>query len=825
MMFLSGMTCRSGCSRLLGWFGHSRLGRILVLSMLCVTRSHGQEPTIMLEDEVTVASADEAKPASNNGNIVEALSDMVVIGTRTKKAWLDTAGAVTSVDRDELARSGADDLGGIVKYDPTVVVPFDMTTGDGATAYAGFGSSSFNIRGTEGNRVGVEVDGIRQPPEYASTSFDAGSETGSGGMGRDYFDPAMFQLVEVLKGGASALYGSDAMGGMVSMKTLEADDLLNDKTWGGMSRIQYFSRNEGLAWQLGGATRQGDFDVMLVYAGRENQETLNNGSIPPDPMQFESSALLGKIGYSNGDHKFLLTLENYSRHVHAEMRSALNPPIPLFQLFTKSIDNWQDVSRQRISLNWNYEPLNGWIDSLDTHLYYQDARIKTRNYSTNPPRVSGLPPAWGIPFLDGRNRLQRIEFDTQIYGINTIGRRDFELFGMKHHFLGGLDISQENSANTFDRIETSGLVVIDPITQRPAASTQTIASDRLSFAPSETNRVGLFVQDEVELDDRWVLTAGLRGDFHQINANVNGAYLARLSALLGAGLKPASDYENFSLSPRFDIQYKVTDRTRLYAGYGMGIRNPTAEELTMIFEHPSNGFQQITIPNPDLAEELSHAFKLGYKGEAEVGRFGIEAFFTKYNDYIETNVPVGTLPGGAVLVSTQNIGEAIIYGAELSGEWNVGETYKSLNGFSMGLATGRVYGENQTKDTAINNVEPWKTVGWIAYQEPDAKYGVKLLGTYTAEVTRTDDITASGRMFHPPAWFTLDLQTWWRPTEGLTINAGVNNIFNEKYWNWSTVRRGGGHLGLSGFGGQAASVNDRSTAPGTNFYLSTTYAF
>lgn len=781
-------------------------------------------PVVVMDDEELPPKEGE-KPKTSNGSLVAELNDLVVIATRTKKTWLDTSGTVTRVDKETLLQTGAEDLGGIVKYDPTVVVPFDMTTGDGAVAYAATGSASFNIRGTEGNRVGVEVDGIRQPPEYVSTSFDAGAETGAGGMGRDYFDPSMFQLVEILKGGASALYGSDAMGGMVSMKTLDAGDLLGGKDWGGLVRTQYFSRNESTAWQAGGATRQGDFDFLLLYAGRDGQETANNGYIPPDPMQMRSDAWLAKAGYTKGEHQLLLTFENYERTTHAEMRSALHPSIEMFSIFKKSIDNWQDIDRKRLSLNWNYTPVGGWVDAVESHVYWQDSSSASRNLSLNPRRVTGFPPAWGIDSTEGRNRRQRIDFDTTIYGLNSIVRKEVTLGGMKHHFLAGVDLSREDSSNTFDRVETDGLILPNPNGGLPIVSTQTTVSDRISFAPSETVRLGFFLQDEVKPRDRWLVTPGVRFDYHRIETELNSQYMARLANLIGVGLKPSEGYDNTSVSPRLDIAYETSPHTRVYAGYGMGIRNPTAEELTMIFDHPSGGYQEITVPNPDLSEELSHAFKVGYKGEKEIGRFAVEGYFTKFRDFIESNVPVGTLPDGTVLSSTRNIGEAITYGLEASGEWNIGETYKPMTGWSLGASTGRTYGENQTKGTPLNTVEPWKTVTWVGYQEPLGKYGARLFGTYTAAVSRTDDTTMNGRMFHPPAWFTLDLAAWWKPVEGVTINTGVNNIFDEQYWQWGSVRRSGGHLGLDTFGGQAGSVTDRTTAPGTNFYLSATYNF
>ena len=519
------------------------------------------------EEEAPPAAEEAAPPTKGNpgDSLLNSLDDVVFVATRTQQSWLETAGTVTRVDRETMEQTGVQDLGGIVKYDPTVVVPFDMTTGDGAVAYAATGSASFNIRGTEGNRVGVEVDGIRQPPEYVSTSFDAGAETGAGGMGRDYFDPSMFQLVEILKGGASALYGSDAMGGMVSAKTLTAADLLGGKDWGGLARTQYFSRNQGLAWQTGGAWRRGNFDFMLLYAGREGEETQNNGYTPPDPLEMHGNAWLGKAGYTLGDHRFLLTYEQYEREVYANMRSALHPSIAMFSIFKKSIENWQDVNRQRVSFNWDWTPQNAWIDALETHLYWQDSGSGSRNLSLNPRRMTDFPPEWGIDSTEGRNRRQQIDFRTTIFGLTSIARREMDLFGINHQLLAGIDISQENSQNRFDRVETDGLILPNPNGGLPIVSTQRTISDRISFAPSETYRLGVFVQDQIKPAERWTVTPGLRLDYHEIGVDLTTSYLDRSSRLLGTGIQPSQGYDNFSISPRLDVVFETSEHTRAYA--------------------------------------------------------------------------------------------------------------------------------------------------------------------------------------------------------------------------------------------------------------------
>ncbi|MBK1880955.1 TonB-dependent hemoglobin/transferrin/lactoferrin family receptor [Luteolibacter pohnpeiensis] len=772
---------------------------------------------------------------------LQTLEDMIVVASLNPEKWLDTKGTVTRVNRKTMEETGVQDLGGIVKYDPTVVVPFDMTTGDGAVAYGSSGASSFNIRGIEGNRVGIEVDGIRQPPEYVSTSFDGGSETGAGGMGRDYFDPSMFQLVEILKGGASALYGSDAMGGVVSMKTLEPSDIYRDKNWGGLARTQYFSSNDGLAWQLGGAGKSGPVDYLLLYAGRDTNETSNNGSISPDPMSLNSDSWLGKVGYDAGDHVIQFTFEHYHRDVYADMQSALHPSIEMFNIYKQSIENWQEEERNRASVKWTYRPVASWIDGVETQLYWQKVESSSHNISTNPRTLAtertDISEQWREwiattnpdLMVDGRNREQWIDFITEIYGLNTVARKSIDLGHTHHLFTGGIDLSQEESSNRFDRIETNGTVVPDLTGPAGTFEEETVVTEtnRISFAPATTTRLGLFLQDEAQVSPKWDLTGGLRFDFYDINTDLTEDFMQRLQDAVGSGTIPeASDgYQNITLSPRLDIAYHTTENTRLYAGYGMGVRNPSAEELTMVFDHPSSSYQQITIPNPDLQEEVSHAFKLGYKGESRIGRFGAELFYTRYQDFIENNVVVDVLEDGSVITTAVNRGSAEIYGIEASGEWNADSWKPALKGVTLGLNAAYTIGNNLTTDEPINTVEPWKIIGYLGYADPEGKFGSRLIGTYTGAMTRTDDTTMNGEMFHPPAWFTLDLVSWWKPVPDLTLNIGINNIFDEKYWNWGTVRRSGGHLGLDSFGGQASSVDDRTTAPGRNFFISATYQF
>jgi hemoglobin/transferrin/lactoferrin receptor protein len=746
------------------------------------------------------ADPEEVSTAGDDGSVVHDLGELVVVGTRTEQRWIDAAGTTLRTDAEDLLRTGSQDLSGFAKYDPTVSLPFDLSSGDGAFGYGQSGYGSINIRGAEGNRIAIELDGIRQPPQYVSTSFDMGSGDGAGGIGRDYFDPAMFDLVEVLKGGASALYGSDALGGVVAFSTPDPESMLAGRNAGGLVRTQYFSANESIAGQVGGAVKKGDTSVMLLYAGRHGEEMANNGVEPPNPADFTSNSALVKAEHLIGDHVFRLAVEMFDREGFTDVRSAASSPFPVFNDY---VYNNQLLDRQRASLKWQWTPQLAWVDQIESHVYWQHAGTVSENDSASKPLViSGNP----IPGTE-RTRQQRISFDTDIMGLSSVARREFGDGGfVTHAGMAGIDLSLESGDNRFTRLDSG---TPDDV-------------NRTSFAPTDTTRAGVFLQDEIKIDGQWFVTPGLRLDWQGIKPDPNQAYLDRLAALGRFGQEPPGDYENFSASPRLNLVWKPVEILQWYGTYAHGVRNPTAEELSMIFDHPPSGGNPagaLTIPNPSLEEEQSDAFELGFKAEGNAGRFQASVFYTHYRDFIENGVPTGDLDDdGREIVTTVNRGEAEIYGFELGGMLDAGYLHEKAEGWQLGLATGKSIGNNLTDDVPLNSIEPWKTAGFIGYEDPEGRFGARLSGIYTAEVDRVDDTTNQGTFFRPPAWFTLDLAARWEPTETVSIHAGLNNIFDEKYWAWSSVRRGNGHLG-----GNATS--DRATASGRNFSVSVTKTF
>ncbi|MFD2159467.1 TonB-dependent hemoglobin/transferrin/lactoferrin family receptor [Rubritalea tangerina] len=736
----------------------------------------------------TLSWAEESK----NTDPVEVLDETVVVATANETPWLRTSGSVAQMTRSDFTAMGGSDFGDIVRYDPTVTAPLNIGSGDGTFGYGQTGYTGYNIRGVGGNRVLMLVDGIRQPEQFVSTSFDQ-SEGSAGGAGRDYYDPMMFEVTEILKGSASALYGSDAMAGVVSFRTPDPEDFLihTDRDFAGLVQGQYFSHNESFAQQAFFAAEHEALSFLFGYARRDGSETKNNGETPPNPVDFSSDSVLLKMRVANDNgHDLLFAYEHFRRARFVDVQSAQG----FIPIFNKFVYNWEDQERSRYSLQWFYEPMEGrnlLFDSIDTHAYFQD----TKNFSRNQSESEY-----------GRERLQDISFDTEIAGLRTTLRKKTE----KQLLTYGVDGSISNSENRFIR-EDNGLPPLP---------------NRIAFAPSETTRVSAFVQSEFQPSEgsRWSFVAGAGFDYYGIDPNLTEDYIERIDYLSGArdSYAPAEGLENFSISPKFNVVYALDDRSSLYGQYARGTRNPTAEELSMIFDHPPVGggsAGSITLPNSDLKEESSHALEAGYKYFNGSSRFHLASFYTKYSDLIENGVRTGAVtPEGRDILTTVNRGEATFYGYELSGEYDLLDLHTSLNGLYIGASVGQTWGIDNERNSWINSVEPWKGVSWIGYRSAEDRFGARVTGTYVGEVKHVDD-SVGGPYFRPPGYFTLDVSGYYRLSENVTLQAGVNNLLDRKYWQWGNSRRVGGHLPND------LAVDDRSTAPGTNGFVTLSLSF
>ena len=165
---------------------------------------------------------------------------ITVTGTKTPRATSEYPGSVTVIEGEEIYSNQSPTLRNLLQDVPGVSTKkFTQSGVRGITS-----QEDVNIRGMNGDRVLMQVDGIRLPTySYGSYyTFGRGS----------YVDFNTLKSVEVLKGPASTLYGSDALGGAITFRQLSPSDLLKeDGTYAVELPTYYDGANEG----LGGAIK------------------------------------------------------------------------------------------------------------------------------------------------------------------------------------------------------------------------------------------------------------------------------------------------------------------------------------------------------------------------------------------------------------------------------------------------------------------------------------------------------------------------------------------------------------------------------------------
>lgn len=135
-----------------------------------------------------------------------ALDEVVVTGSRLRRVDAETAAPIMVIDNATIEQSGISQIGDLVQRIPSVS---GSATNPNVNNGGGFGESCIELRGLDCKRTLVLVDGHRVG--FVGTTSDATDV--------NQIPLAMIERVEVLKQGAGAIYGSDAIGGVINFIT------------------------------------------------------------------------------------------------------------------------------------------------------------------------------------------------------------------------------------------------------------------------------------------------------------------------------------------------------------------------------------------------------------------------------------------------------------------------------------------------------------------------------------------------------------------------------------------------------------------------------
>lgn len=707
------------------------------------------------------AAADPSRPA--------VLREVVVTGTRSEQVADDLPASVDVINRKQLEERQIRDIRDLARELPNVTVqraPARFTLA-GQPAFGRDRNAGFNIRGLDGNRVLMLSDGIRQPRSYV---FSANA------FGRDYLDIGLVQRVEVVRGAASALYGSDGLGGVINFITADPSNYLGPgKTIGGSASVAYDGDDDGkrvgatvagrvndsLQWLIGGS-----FSGSNALDNKGSNNAANVDRTTPNPEDASSRALLGKLVFTpGGGQRHTLTLEHVQKEADYLLLSNIAKP-PLAATSTIAANAFTEQRRNRVGWEGRWQLGAAAADELQAVLSWQDA--DAREYSFEDRNTAA-------------DRIRDTVYNERTWQSYVQANKTLRMGnGLAHKFTYGAEVVRADIRN----LQTG---------MTPAMG-ETFPLKR--FPDTRETSSALFLQDEI-MAGNWTVTPGLRFDRFSIDASQAG--------FSPPATTPAASVSGTATSPKLGVLWQAMPAWSFFGNYAHGFKAPNASQVNAFFENATAFYK--TIPNPNLRPEKSRTFEVGARGRFEQFSLDAAVFTGRYKDFIEDTRQVGGagVPGNPTVFQTINIGNVRISGFEVKGEARWGRLLGGL------ISTPFAYGQARGKDTntgrPVNSINPARLTAGIKYDA--GPWALRFDATHRAakkssDIDHASAITPPAQQFATPSATTFDLSGQWRITPTLRLTAGIYNLTDRKYWEWSDVR------GVSA----TSTVVDAFTQPG-----------
>jgi hemoglobin/transferrin/lactoferrin receptor protein len=727
---------------------------------------------------VVLPVADSTPPEGRERIVVTA------VASRASEAIDATPATVSVITRDELDRDLARDIRDALRYEPGVSVE------NGA---ARFGLGNIAIRGLDGNRVQMLLDGVRLPDGYRVGSFSNAS--------RNPYDIGLLSRIEILRGPGSALYGSDALAGVVSMSTLDPRELMGpNAAFGGFADAGYGSADDSTSRGGAIAARARDMEVLVGASRTDGHERENRGEVDslgasrtvPNPQNGFSASQLGKLVMRTRDGGYWrATYDRFERRVATDVKS-LNPQSPR----TVSLLGDDRAERRRASLDGVVHAL-GPVDRLSVIAYEQRSRTVQDTTEVRANTSAACLSAAGNVTC---RREAQFSFDQKEVGLTAIGE---SAVGQRHRLVFGAEWSRIETEEMRDGRQTN----LDT-----GVSTNVVGTDVFptrDFPKSRVERVGAFAQDEIALPFGSLIPA-LRFDRFEMEPQVDSVYAAANPGRTVVGLTDSA------WSPKLGALIPLGSGLTLSLQAATGFRAPPYFDVNVGLSTLPLGYT--VIPNPDLKSETSRGLEAGLRGRHGRLDWSVSAYRTDYDDLIVSRVPLPCpgdprcVPTAPITFQSQNVSRARIEGIEARAELRL------ARGWTARLGAAAARGDDLAKGAPLNSVDPAKVVAGLAWEGvlnvvAPVKTGAQFHVTHAARKTRID--TTAGTLYATPAYTVADLTGFLTLAENLTLSAGIFNLFDRKHWLWSDVR---------GAINPGTSI-DRYTQPGRHAGIRLKYRF
>jgi len=656
------------------------------------------------------------------------------------------AAAVTVISEDSIDATLAADVKALVRYEPGLTVRSDPFR---------FGLDTFAVRGVGGNRVAVEVDGIPAAGGFAIGSFSD--------SGRSFVDLAFVERVEVLRGPASSLYGSDAIGGVVAMTTLAPHSLLGEGRGAVRAETGVDSADDGWHAAVIGASVLGPAQVLLGYVRREGSEADTAANVTPDPRDYASDSVLGRLVFATAPGGPLTFTAEGGR---VRQDTAVNAFLGQPGRFVNTTELLGDDTAERFRLSLD-QRLAGraWFDGADWRLYWQGTDTQQDTFELRKAVAPRTPPL----------QIERdFHLEDRTLGVEFTAVREMTGASLQHGFVYGVEASQTRIEELRDGLQ---------VNRDTGATTPTILGETFplrDFPLTDITEIGVFVQDEIRAgESAWSWVPALRADYYRLDSDADEIYREDNPSAPAVGL------DEFSIAPKLGLTYSFSGTLTGFFQYAHGFRSPPPEDVNIGLDLPLLNIR--AVPNPELRPERSNGYELGLRWHGAALNLTASAYYNDYSDFIESKVNLGADPeSGVILFQSQNIAEARIYGAELAATVRPPDGLRWLDGWSARLSAAWSRGDDLVRNVPLNSVDPASAVLALRYDAQSGRWGGELVTTAVDAKRDVDDSRVD--LYETDGYVTLDLLAHLDLGRSFRVNAGLFNLTDADYIEWADVR-------------------------------------
>jgi len=631
------------------------------------------------------------------------------------------------------------------------------------------GGGSPIIRGFETNKVLMVVDGIRMNNAIYRGGHLQNIIT---------LDNSMMDRVEVVFGPGSVVYGSDAIGGVMSFTTKNPTLSSTDKVLvKGGAYTRYFSAANGFMTNANvsvGSKRFGSL-TSFTYStyGDLRQGAVrspfvgNFGSRPwyveringVDSMMVNADTNV-QVGSAYTQYD---VLQKFTFKQNGWMTHKLN-----FQLSNSgNIDRYDRLVQMSGSkpkfAEWYYGPQFRLLGSYTLELtnknkMYENARIILSYQSIEESRMDRR---FKKDFLN--HRIEKLDIFT--FNADFVKKID------NHEIRYGVD-AYLNKVNSTAYTEN---IVVDTIAN---------IDTRYPDGGSSMHAIAAYATHTWEITDKLILNDGLRFSNIGLAAKFNDKTFFPFPF-------NSINQNNSALNGNIGLIYMPTEKWRLTATGSTGFRAPNVDDLTKVFESVPG---KVVVPNPNLKPEYSYSAELGINHYfAKSINIGVNGYYTilqnaltvqnsQYNglDSIDYD---GTL---SQVMTTTNAGRVNVYGVEGFISGKLGEYFSILA--TINYTRGRI--QTDSIPYPLDHIPP--VFGKVSLTYQAQKFKAEFFTMYSGW-KRLADYNLIGEDNYSyalpqgmPGWFTLNLRAGYNINKNLAVQAACENILDQNYRNFAS---------------------------------------